>query len=59
MTAVWMCNVTFTYTLDVAGLNACTYYIAVAAVNSAGTGPKFVVDGGITDTFSPAVPMVH
>ncbi len=47
-------NVT-AYTLDVTGLNACTYYIAVAAVNSAGTGAKSDLET-IPDVSSPADP---
>jgi prepilin-type N-terminal cleavage/methylation domain-containing protein len=47
-------NVT-AYTLDVTALKACTYYVAVAAVNSAGTGPKSA-EQSITDTQGPAVP---
>lgn len=47
-------NVT-AYTLDVTALKACTYYVAVAAVNSAGTGPKSA-EQSITDDQSPAIP---
>lgn len=43
------------YTLDVTALKACTHYVAVAAVNSAGTGPKSV-EQSITDTLGPAIP---
>lgn len=42
-------------TLDVTGLNACTYYIAVAAVNSAGTGAKSDVEY-VTDLLAPEAP---
>lgn len=47
-------NVT-AYTLDVTALKACTYYVAVAAVNSAGTGPKSG-EQSITDIQAPATP---
>jgi prepilin-type N-terminal cleavage/methylation domain-containing protein len=50
-------NVT-TYTLDVTGLNVCTYYIAVAAVNDAGTGPKSEVKEIPKPGVIPAVPAV-
>lgn len=43
------------HTLDVSGRNACTYYVRVAAVNSAGTGPKSA-EGVITDLQAPAAP---
>ncbi|MFN2436217.1 MAG: prepilin-type N-terminal cleavage/methylation domain-containing protein [Desulfotignum sp.] len=47
-------NVT-AYTLDVAGLTGCTYYVTVAAVNSAGTGPGSA-EQSITDVLAPATP---
>jgi prepilin-type N-terminal cleavage/methylation domain-containing protein len=47
-------NVT-AYTLDVTALKACTYNVAVAAVNDAGTGPKSA-EQSITDTQAPAMP---
>ncbi len=43
------------YTLDVAALTGCTYYVTVAAVNSAGTGPKSA-EQCITDALAPATP---
>jgi prepilin-type N-terminal cleavage/methylation domain-containing protein len=43
------------YTLDVTALAGCTYYVSVAAVNSAGTGPK-TAEQSITDTLAPATP---
>ncbi|MEX1300762.1 MAG: fibronectin type III domain-containing protein [Desulfotignum sp.] len=43
------------YTLDVTALTGCTYYVSVAAVNSAGTGPKSA-EQSITDALAPATP---
>jgi len=43
------------YTLDVAALTGCTYYVTVAAVNRAGTGLKSA-EQCITDALAPATP---
>lgn len=43
------------HTLDVSGLNACSYYVRVAAVNSAGIGLRSD-ENVITDIQAPAVP---